>query len=217
MTKVMLGSVPLSRWQGLRDDLEGKIAGSHGETWANDLGLFLRKEPKWLKARHDFGDAVWTIGRARVDRPEDQRGRWVNGIYRDSKLVWFTNHMFFYTDTVFYDKKTFEVFEWHETTFPAWDSATLKGFCDALCSTEFGRFLSLDRCHHIWFTASGRATEEKSDARFHFSAPYGPSEIKLDLPEIDNGVILQGKLYESARTTLMRSDAQFRLKKLIEG
>ncbi len=220
MVKAMLGKVPLSRWQGLRDDLENKVAGPNGERWADDLGIFLRKEPRWLQSRHNYGESRWVLGRVRVDHGEaDRRGCWVNGIYRESKLIWFTNHLFFYACTSFYDKKSFDLLEYHESTWPAWDSTTFKGFCTSLCSQEFGNYLlgyQLSDMSRIRFTLEGSPTKDEG-ARFNFSTPHGPKEIMFALPETKNGIFLMKELWEAARKELLSTNGQLRLRQLTEG
>lgn len=43
----MLGKLPLSEFQGPRDDFEQKLAGDDGEIWLSEFKRFLRKEPTW--------------------------------------------------------------------------------------------------------------------------------------------------------------------------
>ena len=49
MSKHMLGGLPLSAAQGLRDELEQRLAGEDGELWLAEGRKFLRKETCWPK------------------------------------------------------------------------------------------------------------------------------------------------------------------------
>ncbi len=49
MSKHMLGRLPLSAVQGLRAELEERLAGEDGELWLAEGKKFLRKETCWLK------------------------------------------------------------------------------------------------------------------------------------------------------------------------
>lgn len=204
MAKAMLGKVPLSRWQGLRDDLEIKIAGEDGPQCANDLALLLRKELGWKKKRYDFGADVWDVARARV-YDKAGYGRWVNGIFKDSRIAWFANHSFFSTSTHIYDAKTFELFEWSQMTFPAWDTETFVGFCTTVGSDHFGDYVSRpahSRQWHMLFTLEGKPTLIRNEnGRFWFK-PFSDKEITIDLPEIESGCIQPIELWRAMHTTL---------------
>ncbi|MBP9669710.1 MAG: hypothetical protein KBE09_05480 [Candidatus Pacebacteria bacterium] len=145
---------------------------------------------------------VQTLGRVRVDRgPTDTGGRWVNGIYRDCQLTWFPDHGFLYTLSTYYDRKTFEVFEWQESAWPTWSVAKFEGFCAALKSAAFGAFLSECTYRSSHFTMQGIPMSDADGARFEFRW-FGSEEILLDMPEIDNGMILEAELYREVRKQL---------------
>jgi len=66
--KSMLGNIPLSDFQRLRDDLEQKIAGENGKEWFEELKRFVRKETVWVK-NPDTDSHILTIDRTTPFNP----------------------------------------------------------------------------------------------------------------------------------------------------
>lgn len=148
---------------------------------------------------------VRTLGRVRVSSdPRDNAGLWVNGIYRDCQITWFPAHGFLYTQSTYYDRKTFEPFEWQETAWPTWSVEKFEGFCSALRSDEFGAFIAENSYRRIYFTTQGVCVPDADGVRFEFSW-FGSEEILLAMPEIDNGMILEVELYREVRRSLLQS------------
>ncbi len=145
---------------------------------------------------------VQTLGRVRVDRGStDTLGRWANGIYRDCQLTWFCDPGFLYTQSTYYDRKTFEALEWQETAWPRWSAERLVGFCVSMRSAEFGAFLAQDTRHSLYFSRDGCCVPRAVDAGFEFRW-FGCEEILLAMPEINNGMILEAELYREVRRQL---------------
>lgn len=67
--KSMLGKIPLSDYQRLRNDLEQKIAGENGKEWFEALKRFVRKEAVWVK-NPDTDSHILTIDRSAPFNPD---------------------------------------------------------------------------------------------------------------------------------------------------
>lgn len=214
MAEARLGSIPLSRWRGLRDDLENRIAGPQGEKWMYELGMFLRRDPDLDKVRRDFGEGVWDLGHVRVHE-DTTRGRWVNGVYRDSWMILFTNQRFIHTRTHIYDAKTFELFEWHQSDWPVWDLETIRGFCTAVGSDEFRDEILQNHWRGVTYYSLAGKPAQPSEGRFKFSC-FGAAEISFALPEVKNGCISPIQLYRAVHEQLRSADGRERLSRVVD-
>lgn len=146
MPKGMLGKLPLSAWQGPRDDLEQRLAGEDGGYWLQGLKRFLRKErtrtfPIWRTVQ------VGGKSRTKVITELDAKGikmtDWVReAIYR----------------TVVFSRRPRDIqlvrvsvadlgFKIDATTKQIWARAWNLGL--QLCPAEVAPFLCLSENHHL--------------------------------------------------------------------
>lgn len=83
MSKGMLGLLSLSETQKLRDQLEVRLASEEGRTWADELKLFLRRDPCWTKKESEISPltesekmAVGILGSGKVVGYYDVKNAW---------------------------------------------------------------------------------------------------------------------------------------------
>lgn len=211
MTKVMLGTVPLSRYQGLRDDLENKVAGPNGERWLKDLSYFLRKDSAWYKERRVRGDDVWVMGQV------FEEGFFLDGEsnYTETEFRWFGNHSFVHICSRVYWKEPRVLNSWSESTLPPWDAKTFVGFCTMLVSEHFKDSVALSDSGCASYTADGVPAGQTDTVAFRFQR-YGHQAVTFQYGDVwSDQWIVPRALCKCMHEWTQNWQAQDRIKRLV--